>query len=245
MTLKTTTAQWRSEAACGFGVLGFALVFPTLMTWAYFILLADGDPTIQQTAYSVGKVVQFGLPVCWVLWILRTKIQVGRPGPGLPLAALFGLVVGGSIYALYHLWLVPSGSLEGTVSEVREKVEGIGIDSKFKFAVMGIGYSLFHSFLEEYYWRWFVFKNLRRRTSLAIAVTVSSLGFMAHHVIVLGTYFGWDSPLSYLTSIGVAVGGAVWALLYNRTGSLYGPWLSHCLVDAAIFLVGFEMMYSS
>jgi membrane protease YdiL (CAAX protease family) len=111
-----------------------------------------------------------------------------------------------------------------------------------KFALLGLGYSVVHSLLEEYYWRWFVFAQLRHRTSLLTAVLVSSLGFMAHHVIVLATYFGWDSPISYLASIGVAVGGAVWALLYERTGSLYGGWLSHCLVDAAIFLIGFEML---
>jgi membrane protease YdiL (CAAX protease family) len=43
-------------------------------------------------------------------------------------------------------------------------------------------------------------------------------------------------------SLGVAVGGAVWARLYDRSGSLLGPWLSHLLVDAAIFFVGYELL---
>jgi membrane protease YdiL (CAAX protease family) len=65
---------------------------------------------------------------------------------------------------------------------------------------------------------------------------------MAHHVLVLGKYFGFDSPATWLFSSCVAVGGAVWAWLYNRTGSLLGPWLSHLLVDAAIFAIGFDLV---
>jgi uncharacterized protein len=49
------------------------------------------------------------------------------------------------------------------------------------------------------------------------------------------------SPWTWLFSLSVAVGGAFWAWLYQRTGSLYGPWLSHLLVDAAIFLVGYDL----
>jgi membrane protease YdiL (CAAX protease family) len=45
-----------------------------------------------------------------------------------------------------------------------------------------------------------------------------------------------------LFASGVAVGGAVWAWIYHQSRSLYGPWLSHCIVDAAVFLVGFDLV---
>ena len=65
---------------------------------------------------------------------------------------------------------------------------------------------------------------------------------MAHHVLVLATFFGWTSPATYLFSLAIAVGAAVWAWLYARTDSIYGPWLSHLLVDAGIFLIGYDMV---
>ena len=71
---------------------------------------------------------------------------------------------------------------------------------------------------------------------------VSSLGFMAHHVLVLATFFGNASPTTYLFSLGVAVGGVIWSLLYERSKSLLGPWISHALVDAGIFLVGYDLV---
>jgi membrane protease YdiL (CAAX protease family) len=103
-------------------------------------------------------------------------------------------------------------------------------------------YSIAHSLLEEYYWRWFVFSQLRRLIPLAPAIVVSALGFTAHHVLVLAHYFGWTSPLTLLFSASVAVGGAFWAWLYERTGSLLGPWLSHLVIDAGIFFIGFKLV---
>lgn len=104
---------------------------------------------------------------------------------------------------------------------------------------LAIFYTLCHSFLEEYYWRWFVFGGLRKYAADWLANVISSLGFMAHHVILLAVYLGWDSPLTWLFSASIAIGGMFWAWLYARQGTLMMSWFSHALVDAAIFGLGF------
>ena len=30
----------------------------------------------------------------------------------------------------------------------------------------------------------------------------------------------------------------------DESGSLLGPWLSHCLIDAAIFLIGYDLVFT-
>ena len=62
-----------------------------------------------------------------------------------------------------------------------------------------------------------------------------------HHVIVLATYFGIGAPVTWIFSLAIAVGGAFWAWLYHRSGSLVGPWLSHVLGAAAMFWMGSEI----
>lgn len=104
---------------------------------------------------------------------------------------------------------------------------------------MGIFYAICHSFLEEYYWRWFVFDFLQKFVSTLVANLLSSFAFMAHHVILLGFFFGWDSPLTYGFSLCIALGGSVWAWQYKKTGSLLAPWISHMIVDAGIFSLGY------
>ena len=54
----------------------------------------------------------------------------------------------------------------------------------------------------------------------------------------------WHGPMTSLFSVAVAVGGVVWAWIYQRSGSLYGPWMSHLLIDAAIFLIGYDLAHS-
>jgi membrane protease YdiL (CAAX protease family) len=117
-----------------------------------------------------------------------------------------------------------------------------GIDSLWKYAVLGVFYSLIHSLMEEYYWRWFVFRQLRELVPLWPAIAVSALAFMGHHVIVLGEFFKEAPWLAWLLSSSVAVGGGFWAWLYERTGSIYSTWLSHLLIDAGIFWIGYDLV---
>jgi membrane protease YdiL (CAAX protease family) len=223
----------------------FALVFPTLLTWAYFVWLAETPAGIQQAVYAGGKCVQFVFPIVWVFAVLRAKPRWRWPTKkSMWYGVGFGAIVLAAMFLLYYLWLKPSGHLQMLEQQVRDKVEDLGLDSIWKYAATGLFYALAHSLLEEYYWRWFVFGQLREKLSLTLAIAISSVGFMAHHIILLATFFGWDSPLAYVFSCAVAVGGAVWAALYASSRSLIGPWLSHMLVDAAIFLVGYDLVRS-
>jgi len=221
----------------------FALVLPTLVTLAYFFWAEQYSANIQQATYGFAKVVQFAFPVVWVLWVQKRWPSPGRSlTEGVGLGIVFGLGVGGAMLALYHYWLKSAGFFAAAESEMIEKISGMQLNEAWKFAALGVFYSLFHSFLEEYYWRWFVFGQLRRMVSLWVAVVISSLGFMAHHVLVLASYFGIAEPVTWVFSLAIAIGGAFWAWLYHRSGSLLGPWLSHLLVDAAIFVIGYEIV---
>ena len=64
----------------------------------------------------------------------------------------------------------------------------------------------------------------------------------AAHVVVLGEFFKELPAVAWLLSSAVAVGGVFWAWLYDRTGSLLGPWFSHLIIDAGIFWVGYELI---
>ncbi len=219
------------------------MVLPSFVTLLYFVFLAGTSESLQQAAYAVGKSVQFAFPLVWVGLICRERL--GWPAPsvrGLAGGFGFGLLVLVATMVLYQHVLQPLGVFATAADQVRSKVAELGIDSLARYVALGVFYSLCHSLLEEYYWRWFVFGYLRRLLPLGPAIGVSSFAFMAHHVVLLATYFGWLSPWTWLFSLAVAVGGAFWAWLYHRSGSLYGPWLSHLMIDAAIFLVGYDLV---
>jgi membrane protease YdiL (CAAX protease family) len=221
------------------------MAFPTALTLAYFVLLAGRQPALVQAVYTAGKAIQFGFPLAWTAWSTGRfpwPSRPGRRGAGIGLA--FGVAVLAGALALHGAVLRPAGVVDGGVAAaVQAKVAAFGVTSPARFLALGAFYSLLHSAAEEYYWRWFVFGELRRALGASTALTASSLAFAAHHLIILGTFFGWTSPWTTALTLAVAVGGAFWAWLYHRSGSLLGPWLAHALVDAAIFAVGYRVAF--
>jgi uncharacterized protein len=222
----------------------FALGFPSAFTWVYFIALAGDHPGAQHVAYTAGKLIQFLFPVVWVALVERRRPRLSAPTTsGLALGLTMGVVVAAVVVAAYFGWLAPAGGLADTAHKVKEKLSAFQIDTPAKMIAMGVFYALLHSLLEEYYWR-FVFGQLRRLTLLPAAIAVSSIAFMGHHAIVLPLYLhSLPWPWAVLASAAVAIGGAMWAWLYHRSGSLYAPWLSHLMIDAAIFVIAYDMVF--
>ena len=147
------------------------------------------------------------------------------------------------MFGLYYGWLRDSALLEHTPARLRTVLQGFGVDSGPRILALAVFYVAAHSLFEEYYYRWFLFGRLRTFLPLPAAVVLSGLAFMAHHVIVLaaflpGQFWTAAAPLSLC----IAVGGGVWAWLYARTGSLYAPWISHAIIDAAILAIGWDLV---
>ena len=220
----------------------FAMAFPTAAAWAYFVIFADR--AFMPFLYTAAKIVQFSFPALWVIAIRRKRIYRKYPRS----AALFpgmlsGLALAVGMGAVY--WGFFRGNLPAAAaSRMSARVEAFGVTTPFTYLLMAVGFSVVHAFLEEYYWRWFVFGELRGIFGGTVGIALSSIAFMSHHVIVLGVFLG---PGAFWTmtpwlSLGVAGAGAFWAWLYHRSGGLAGPWLSHMLMDLAIFTIGYDLI---
>ena len=238
-----------------------ACVLPTIVTWLYFVVLANHP--LQKFAFGL-KAAQFAFPVIWVLLVLRESVGATGlslvSGPdestaaesesdpakarlsvqtSMALSIGMGTLVCIAMWAIYRS--IPDNVLAELVVKAQGKVEELGFASAATFIGLGVFYSLVHSFLEEYYFRWFAFGQLRRVTSFWPAALFSGVAFMAHHVIILVVYFGW-SPLAAFLSFSIAVGGVLWAWIYEKSRSLLGVWVSHLMVDAGIFYIGFDLL---
>ena len=183
----------------------FAGLFPTFATWLYFVVLPGGRWMLP--AYAACKVLQFAFPLIWVLGVERGRppknltpwpplpshtLPPGRGGTGAGLLA--GLLSGlGFAAFLLILWktLIAGGPLAARAAQAASaKLAGFGIETAVGYLLLAVFYSVLHSLLEEYYWRWFVFGQLARGCKLPSAIAISAVGFSAHHVLVLAHYFG-------------------------------------------------------
>ena len=101
--------------------IAVAMVFPSILTWVYFVLMANWAAYAQQSAYSILKLVQFGFPAFWSWrWFRGTlpALVPGRqhpelaaaveqteskmPGTGWLVSVWFGLFVAASIFCLLY-----------------------------------------------------------------------------------------------------------------------------------------------
>ena len=220
-----------------------AILLPTLVTVAYFFLAADYRAEAQRATYVVGKIVQFTFPLFWVAVVQQNAIRLSPPrAAGMAVGLGFGLLTATAILILYSGYFQQTVFFEEAAQTIRKKLFGFDINNRFRYIVLAMFYSLFHSLLEEYYWRWFVFGQLRKLTTLRTAITLSSIGFALHHVLVLAEYFGWCSLVTLFFSLAVALGGTIWAWIYHQTHSLYSVWLSHFLIDVGIFFIGYQLV---
>jgi uncharacterized protein len=159
---------------------------------------------------------------------------------------LFGGLVSGLATAgfLFLVWqtFIAGGPLAARAAQaVGTKLGGFGIGTVGGYLLLAVFYSVFHSLLEEYYWRWFVFGHLRRSLPVPAAAILSSLAFMSHHVLVVGELAGDYGLRTWILASTVGAAGLIWAWLYHRSRSLYGPWLSHALADAALLWIGYGL----
>ncbi|MGH7134699.1 MAG: lysostaphin resistance A-like protein, partial [Pirellulales bacterium] len=218
----------------------FAIALPTAATLAYMIGLA-GHPAAR-FAYPVSKVVQFSFPVAWVVLYQRRRIVFAKPSSaGMAASAALGLSVVAAMFALYYGYLRASPAFLGVPEAIGRQMTDFGIASLAGFLLLAGFISLIHSLAEEYYWRWFVFGQLAESLPLAAAITISSVGFMSHHVLVVGKFLHSYGAYTWFFSICVAIGGALWAWLYHVTRSLYAIWLSHFMVDAGLMWIGYDL----
>lgn len=234
--------------------VAIAIGLPTVVTWIYFHLLADHPA--QKVAYSIGKGIQFAFPIAWVLLYLKqswwaaklpdsddsTDTAIWSRGTSLAFGIGMGLAVSAAMYGVFLM--IPAETIADLSTELAARIQTLGFDSPTLFIGMGVFYALIHSFLEEYYFRWFVFGQLRHVMGFVPSMVISGLAFMAHHVIVLAMYFGWSGLTAFL-SLSIAIGGMIWAWQYEKSRSLLGPWISHLLVDAGIFAIGYHVLRSS
>jgi membrane protease YdiL (CAAX protease family) len=226
----------------------FCMTLPTLMSWAEtrWILPtpAEERTSLQTYLFISGKVVQFIAPFLFVLFTEPKRLRSRRPSRrGMGVALLFALVVALGMFALYFGFLRGTVVFEATAAKMNEWLDKFHVNSAGGFLTFALVLSIMHSFLEEYYWRWFVFGWLRRRMAWPAAAALSSLAFMSHHVLVLSYYlpgYFWIAVMPF--ALCVAVGGFVWAWIYQKSENLYAAWLSHLSIDAAIMAVGWDML---
>lgn len=98
-----------------------------------------------------------------------------------------------------------------------------------------------NSFLEEFFFRGFLFLNLYRRKKIKYAYVFSSVLFALYHI---GMFQSWFSGGMFLFClIGLVAAGLVFCEIDRRYQSIYAGWLIHLGANIGINLIGAYFFY--
>ncbi|MEX2215013.1 MAG: CPBP family intramembrane glutamic endopeptidase [Phycisphaeraceae bacterium] len=244
--------------------LALLLLVPAPSLGVYLMTFGGGG-SLGQLFWGIGKFWLLGFPLAWFLLVERGRISIARPRrEGMMLGVLSGLVIGAAMLAAFFLFA--QNWIDAAV--VRQRIEHAGFATPTKMLLLTIYTCLINALLEEYVWRWFVYRQCESVVGITGAASSSDDGpspliaagsapqlprqgllsvllaaflFTLHHVIALAFYFDWRIVL--LATTGVFTGGLVWSWFYLRYRNIWPGYISHVLADVAIFIMAWIIVF--
>jgi membrane protease YdiL (CAAX protease family) len=221
-------------------MLALLLIAPAPTIGVLGAMVVFSQTPLGQGVYFGAKIWLLGLPLVWHLFVDRQRpsLSPARKG-GFGMGALLGLAISAMIFAAY--FVVGRGLIDP--AELRSEAAENGIGTPARYLAFSAYLIFVNSVLEEYVYRWFVFRKCEVLMSAVPAVLVAAGIFTVHHVIALAA----QVPLSItiLGSAGVFIGGAIWSWMYLRYRSVWPGYLSHAIVDVAILVIGWHIIFGA
>lgn len=227
------------KPGCAWIALAILVPVPSLATAASMFWWPES--AVGKLVFVAQKLWLPLLPVLWRRWVDREPWSLSPPrrgGFGVAVALGLSIAVAISLVALLGMaqgWIDPA--------TVRARAARTGLDHRGLYLGGALYWITVNSLLEEYVWRWFVYRKFEVVLGSGPAVVGSALGFTLHHVIALAGQVGWVGTV--LGSTGVFAGGLVWSLLYRRYQSVWPCYVSHAIVDIPIFVLGYWLIFGA
>lgn len=219
-------------------ILALVLLVPAPSIGVLAAMVAFPGTTLGKVVFAASKAWLFAFPAAWTLAVDRTPLglsPVRKGGMGAGIA--WGLAISTLVVVAYAAW---GHALLDHALFVR-KMREVGLGSIPLFAGGAAYWILVNSVLEEYVWRWFVYRKCADIMPSGAAVAAAAFCFCLHHFVALRVYCSLSVAL--IGACGVFAGGVIWSVLYRRYASIWPGYASHAIVDLGLFGIGASILY--
>lgn len=218
-------------------VISLLLLIPAPSLGVLFGMILFPDTIIGRGVFIFSKVWLLLFPAVWFLGVERHLPTPGKSAPG---GYRMGLVSGLMISAFVVGAALLSRPLIDDVF-FKEMMATVGLDNKAVYLGAAAYWILVNSILEEYVWRWFVVRQFERVLSRTAGIVASACCFTLHHYLAMQVYF--SSTVALLGSLFIFIGGVWWSWMFVRYKTIWPGWVSHALVDVAVFGTGYYLIF--
>ncbi len=147
------------------------------------------------------------------------------------------LFLGISIFAAIMIFYAIAKSYFDAEQIIGALEQNLGIN-KSNFIIVALYVAIINSFLEEWFFRGFIFYKLKP-CSLKIAYIFSSLSFSLYHIAIMDGMFNLGINLIIL--FGLFIGGLIFNYLNQKYDNIYASWFCHSFANLAINAIGYSL----
>lgn len=203
----------------------------------YFIEQGIGVSYITKTSVKIFLFAVF--PIIYIIFFKNKPIKTALNIGGLNLRKLSIGILSGIIF--FSVILVSYSILGSFIDfdkislELQDKLR----ITPLNFIFVGVYITLGNSFLEEFFFRGYIFMNLYELGYKRLSYIFSSFLFAFYHIIIFKNWF--TPPIFLLALIGLASVGFIFNWMDTKSKNFINSWISHILADSAIILIGLKM----
>lgn len=208
-------------------------VFSIIPCFLYNIMLYTKYNTYLLT--SIAKLIMFiGFPyLCFMITKQSTVKSIIKPSGNrkfLKISALFGIGCA--------LFIILAFIIMGDLLDNNQIISGLANEGIMKatYPFVFINIVFVNAFLEEFFFRGFVFLTIYKMGYEVFAYIYSSILFSLYHTAMIGT---WFSPLIFMICmVGLVGAGLIFNEIAKRCDNIYGSYLVHLGANIGINLIG-------
>lgn len=190
---------------------------------------------------TAAKLILFiGFPLIFCIITKKTTIKdivSLRDKSALKIPAVLGLASALLIIGVY--------ALMAGLFDSKQIIDGLSREgiTKATYPFVFLYIVFINAFLEEFFFRGFLFLNLYRMGYKTFAYTYSGIMFSLYHTAMIDS---WFSPFVFIIIMaGLFVAGLVLAEINRRFDNIYGGLLIHIGANIGINLIGAYLFYMS
>lgn len=189
---------------------------------------------------TVAKLILFiVIPFVYIKFVKKTSIKGGLNLRKFETSTFkLGLILGAmSFTVIIAAYFIFRGYID--FNNIVQELQSKSKITPLNFLGIGLYITIGNSFLEEFFFRGFIFLNLFNQGSKKLAYIYSSVMFGVYHIAIFKT---WFNPLLIgLVLFGLISVGIIFDWLDTKTENFINSWLVHILADSAIIIIGMKM----
>lgn len=217
------------------------LIFIIVASMITIVLLYIVDQVLMLNYLTkVGvKFFLFALfPTIYILWtkenFLKESIKNREKITKINLSTILGMVVFLVIIIVYII-VKQNIDIDVLIDEFESKYK----INKNNIIFFGLYLAFINSLLEEFFFRGFIFLNLKKLNLKKLAYIISSTAFAIYHVANIQNWF--SVGLFLFITVGLFIGGIIFNYLDDKQNTFLNSWFVHISADLAIVIIGFRL----